>query len=93
MTRIATAVIVCLVSLWLIAGCAARPSTPPAPTATPAPASEPVAATAIPEPVTTATPVESGVVDYTQIATVEGDFYTLGNPDAPVLLINFSDFL
>ncbi|MCL4862445.1 MAG: hypothetical protein KJZ93_23725 [Caldilineaceae bacterium] len=69
------------------------PPTPPTPTVTLAPASEPVAAPTVPEPAPTATPVESGAVDYTQVAAVEGDFYTLGNPDAPVLLIDFSDFL
>ncbi len=93
MVRIVSAALAGFVSLWLIAGCAARPATPPTPTVTLAPASEPVAAPTVPEPAPTATPVESGAVDYTQVAAVEGDFYTLGNPDAPVLLIDFSDFL
>lgn len=30
--------------------------------------------------------------DWTQVATVEGDFYVLGNPAAPVRLMDFSDF-
>lgn len=30
--------------------------------------------------------------DWTQTVTVEGDFYVLGNPAAPVRLVDFSDF-
>jgi hypothetical protein len=32
-------------------------------------------------------------VDWTETVTVEGDFYVLGNPAAPILLIDYSDFL
>jgi protein-disulfide isomerase len=30
--------------------------------------------------------------DWAQTATLEGDFYVLGNPAAPVRLVDFSDF-
>lgn len=32
-------------------------------------------------------------VDWLQVVTVEGDYYWLGNPNAAVRLIDFSDFL
>ncbi len=31
--------------------------------------------------------------DWTQTASVEGDFYVFGNPAAPIRLVDFSDFL
>ncbi len=49
-----------------------------------APPTEPVA-----EPV--AEPTEEP--DWTQTASIEGDFYVLGNPAAPIRLVDFSDFL
>ena len=33
------------------------------------------------------------VPDWTQVASVEGEFYILGNPAAPVRLVDFSDFM
>ena len=31
--------------------------------------------------------------DWTQVATLEGDLYILGNPAAPIRLVDFSDFM
>jgi protein-disulfide isomerase len=46
-----------------------------------------------PAPVET-TPAQAAVpADWTQHAYLEGDYYILGNPDAPVRLIDYSDFL
>lgn len=52
-----------------------------APTAPPAPpqAIEPAAAPDVP-------------TSWLEIATVEGDYYVLGNPAAPVRLVDYSDF-
>lgn len=33
------------------------------------------------------------VSDWTQFVAVEGDYYLLGNPEAPVLILDVSDFL
>ena len=32
------------------------------------------------------------VTDWTQVVTMEGDYYVLGNPAAPVRLVDFSNF-
>jgi protein-disulfide isomerase len=46
----------------------------------------------------TATPAGSSAVestpdvDWTTTASVDGDYYVLGNPQAPVRLTDFSDF-
>jgi hypothetical protein len=44
------------------------------------------------EPVATLSPAQEST-DWTQVAGVEGDLYVLGNPDAPVRIIDYSDFL
>ena len=36
---------------------------------------------------------EIEVADWTQTAGIDGDYYILGNPAAPVRLIDFSDFM
>ncbi len=65
---------------------AAATTSPVAEAATAAPAEEapagdaPVAAPAAP-------------VDWLQSASLEGDYFTLGNPDAPVRVLDYSDFL
>ena len=71
------------------------------------PANEAVATETQPEPtkaaavlVATATPpAEPGVdattevIDWLSTVTVDGDYYILGNPNAPIRLIDYSDFL
>jgi protein-disulfide isomerase len=32
------------------------------------------------------------VTDWTRVVTVEGDYFVLGNPAAPVRLVDFSNF-
>jgi protein-disulfide isomerase len=32
-------------------------------------------------------------VDWTQTASIDGDYYILGNPAAPIRLVDFSDFM
>ena len=36
---------------------------------------------------------ESEETDWTQTAGIDGDYYVLGNPAAPIRLIDFSDFM
>jgi hypothetical protein len=47
------------------------------------------------EPATTFTPEQELVAstDWSQVAGQEGDLYLLGNPDAPIRIIDYSDFL
>ena len=86
----------------------AAPAQPPveAPTAAPtmAPVAEPevvekeapVAAetgTDLPAPTVEPTPAAPAPVDWLTTVTVEGDYYILGNPAAPVRLLDYSDFL
>lgn len=46
---------------------------------------------------TTSTSLSSGAmptaVDWLATVTIEGDYYILGNPNAPIRLIDYSDFL
>lgn len=52
--------------------------------------------TATPTVVTAPTepaPVEPTPADWTQTVTQEGDYWVLGNPAAPVRMIDYSDFL
>jgi protein-disulfide isomerase len=35
----------------------------------------------------------TAVTDWSQVAGQEGDLYVLGNPDAPVRIVDYSDFL
>lgn len=72
-----------------------QPPTPPpvsaetVPTATPAPA-----ATATPAPEVEVEPAaDLPPTDWLQVVTRVEDYYWLGNPDAPVRLIDYSDFL
>jgi hypothetical protein len=57
---------------------------------TPTTASESPTATAIAE---VATNPANAPTDWATTATLEGDYYVLGNPAAPVRLIDYSDFL
>ena len=60
------------------------------------PPTEEVAAAAPPILVPTEEPVEAPVAatpDWTITASVDGDYYILGNPQAPIRLIDFSDFM
>ena len=70
------------------------PSEPPAPTATsePAPvAAEPTATTQpVAEPAPTATPEPEA--DWTQTASLVDGLYVRGNPNAPIRLVDYSDF-
>ena len=96
--------LVAVLSMALLTACigvsstVSGPPTAPAPTATTqaaatlaveatvAPADTPVLDTPTPEAVAEA-------VDWTTTASVDGDYYVLGNPNAPIRLIDFSDFL
>lgn len=63
------------------------------PTATAQTKAAPIATnTAAPLDTPTAEPVAE-LVDWTTTASVDGDHYVLGNPNAPIRLIDFSDFL
>ena len=70
------------------------------PTATPAPntdsaaTTEPAAVAVLPTatPPAAELPTVTPAPDWLQTATVEGDHYILGNPTAPVRLIDYSDF-
>jgi hypothetical protein len=88
------------VAVWLLTVACARPAPqaeapPVAPTAavallpTPTPAPTPAQAIA------TETPIEAPTEapDWTQFAAQEGDYYVLGNPNAPIRLLDYSDFL
>lgn len=73
------------------------PGRPPEPPAAPtiaqvAPALTPTPVAEAGEPVATLSPAQEST-DWTQVAGVEGDLYVLGNPDAPVRIIDYSDFL
>lgn len=67
-----------------------------APTAAPA---QEEAVVLVPTPTAAAeSPTESStgpaaVTDWTDVVTVEGDYFVRGNPAAPVRLIDYSDFL
>jgi protein-disulfide isomerase len=37
--------------------------------------------------------VGNAEADWTETVTVEGDYYVLGNPAAPIRMVDFSDFL
>ena len=77
-------------------------------TESPAPAEEPVADATEDEPaVLLPTPTadvataqedaadagDAPVTDWTDVVTVEGDYFIRGNPAAPVRLVDYSDFL
>lgn len=64
------------------------PAEAPAETPTETPAQE-----AAPTSAPAEEPVPSAPVDWTETVTVEGDYYVLGNPAAPIRLIDYSDFL
>lgn len=74
------------------------------PTAEPTEATETVAQSAQPVivlPTPTDTPLHTATeialatapTSWSEVATVEGDYYVLGNPAAPIRLVDFSDFL
>lgn len=90
MVRNVSLVIVGFAAMWLFTGCAAAQPAAPLPTAT-ALIAQPSDDESVAAPVSIET--APAAPDYTQVASVEGDLYILGNPDAPVLLIDFSDFL
>jgi hypothetical protein len=64
----------------------------PTPTLEPAPAPTNPPAAAPAEPSTPEPTLPTALADWTTTATVEGDYYVLGNPQAPIRLIDFSDF-
>jgi protein-disulfide isomerase len=88
-----------LLSALMLAACG--PSEPPAaapllPTATLAVPTATAAAVPTVTPAAAAlapTAVPETAADWTQTVTVEGDYYVLGNPDAPVRITDYSDFL
>lgn len=60
------------------------------PTADMAAAGTPSAA---PNPTVNSKTATPAIVNWTQTASVDGDFYILGNPAAPIRLVDYSDFL
>ena len=70
--------------LVLAGGCSAAPSQNNAGSAAGA---EVVIAPAVVE-----TASAAPVTDWTQVVTAEGDYFVLGNPAAPVRLVDFSNF-
>lgn len=79
-----------------------EPTTTPAPTATPPPPSvTPVAATQAADPGPTNTPAATNTPapaaepsDWSNFESVTAaGFYERGNPDAPILILDYSDFL
>ena len=76
-----------------ISSTASEPLPEATPTATPQTEAAPIATkTAAPLDTPTPEPVAE-LVDWTTTASVDGDHYVLGNPNAPIRLIDFSDFL
>ncbi len=70
---------------------AAEPTVAEEPTLQPTAPAEPAAEEAAPETDTAAeVPAE---IDWTQHVTVSEDYYLLGDPEAPVLIVDASDFL
>ncbi len=59
-------------------------------TDTPAPTQEPTAAL---EATPTEAPAAQETQDWSQNAWLDGDLYVLGNPEAPIRLVDYSDFL
>lgn len=93
-----------LLAIGVLAACAGG-SDGAAPTAAPATLA-PAAVNAAPDVVATAAPSEEAAatapaeaaapaapVDWLRTASVEGDYFVLGNPDAPVRILDYSDFL
>ena len=79
-----------LLAVSLFAGCSAL-NEQPALTQSSAPKAQAIATTA---PTATTAAIEGAeVVDWLQVAGKEGDLYVLGNPNAPIRLIDYSDFL
>ena len=101
------AIPVLLLALGLLSACSAR-TDGAAPAAAPAAATAPATsaptasavATAQPADAPTAAPAAPAVeaaqaapANWLQTAAVEGDYFVLGNPDAPVRILDYSDFL
>ena len=59
---------------------------------TPLPATPTMATTIAPPPKVLTTAVTSNT-EWVDTVTVVGDFYLRGNPDAPIHLVDYSDFL
>jgi hypothetical protein len=70
----------------------AQPTVVAAAVPTPLPATPTIAAIIAPPTVLTTTTVVSNT-DWVNTASAVGDFYVLGNPNAPIRLIDYSDFL
>lgn len=92
MSRSARLVPVLLAFGVVLAACGAGPApaapAPPPATATPSSQADVAAAAPTDEPVAVATPA-----DWLNTVTPDGDYYVLGNPAAPVRLLDYSDFL
>ena len=71
-----------------------QPTAPPAPTNTPEPATVAAEPTATAQPVAEAAPTATPepAPDWTQTATLIDGLYVRGNPNAPIRLIDYSDF-
>lgn len=69
------------------------PATPMAATTVPTLSPTPLAEAG--DAATTLTPEQElvAVTDWSQVAGREGDLYLLGNPDAPIRIVDYSDFL
>ena len=79
-----------LLAVSLLAGCSTI-NEQPALTQSPAPKAQAIATTV---PTSTPSAIEGAeVVDWLQVAGKEGDLYVLGNPNAPIRLVDYSDFL
>lgn len=82
--------------LSLLAGC--QPAAQPNPATQAEVLTLPTATPSVLTELATTPPTESSAsastseVDWTITASVDGDYYVLGNPQAPVRLIDFSDF-
>lgn len=64
----------------------------PAPTDTPEPAPTTAEPTATAQPVAEPAPTSTPEPDWTQVAALVDGLYILGNPNAPIRLIDYSDF-
>ena len=95
-------------SILLLAGCGAEEAVAPTISASSTPAVTPatvsIAPTVAPIEVATSAPTATPTVasfmveedtsaDWVNVACVEGDLYIRGNPNAPLRLLDYSDFL
>ncbi len=94
--RVQSLLTVVALGLILSACAPVAPSVSPPAQTVPSPAVT-VTPTVAPTPTTAPESVPDAAVDpsvdWTTVATIEGDYYILGNPAAPIRLIDYGDFL